>query len=145
PVPGDTLLRVARDGTTPSRDAIPVEAGNLPECLDTVRKGRARLAGPLIGYATTNPGGPVGALLTQVLAETGIPPDGFRLPSFPELSSAGAWRPVTIATPPIGVRADGAGVRLDFALPKGSYATVIVRELLKPGATRAVNPSSGRF
>jgi tRNA pseudouridine13 synthase len=145
PVAGDTLLRVARDGTTPSRDPIPVESGNLHECCETVRKGRARLAGPLIGYATSNPGGPVGDLLTGVLAETGVAPDGFRLPSFPELSSAGAWRPVTISTPPIGVRTDGAGVRLDFALPKGSYATVIVRELLKPGATLAPALSSGRF
>jgi tRNA pseudouridine13 synthase len=145
PVPGDTLLRMARDGTTPSRDPIPVEQGNLPECLDTVRKGRARLAGPLIGYATAHPGGPVGELLTHVLRETGISPDGFRLPSFPELSSAGAWRPVAIGTPPIGVRLDGSDARLDFALPKGSYATIILRELLKPGATRSANPSSGRF
>lgn len=145
PVPGDTLLRLARDGTTPSRDPIPVEEGNLHECRETVRKGRARLAGPLVGYLTPNPGGPVGALLDQVLAETKVSPPGFRLPSFPELSSAGAWRPVTIATPPLGLRPDGDGVGLSFALPKGSYATVVLRELLKPGATPVTNGSSGRF
>jgi tRNA pseudouridine13 synthase len=145
PEPGDTLLRVARDGTTPSRDPVPVEAGNLPECRETIRKGRARLAGPLIGYATKNPGGPVGALLDGVLRETGVEPSGFRLPAFPELSSAGAWRPVTIGTPPIGVRTEGDAVRLDFALPKGSYATVVVRELLKPGGTLESDASNGRF
>jgi tRNA pseudouridine13 synthase len=145
PEPGDTLLRVARDGTTPSRDPVPVDDGNLPECRETVRKGRARLAGPLIGYASTNPGGRVGELFEKVLAETGVSPAGFRLPAFPELSSAGAWRPVAIGAPPIGLRADGDAVRLDFALPKGSYATVVVRELLKPGATLESDASSGRF
>ncbi|MCI4332346.1 MAG: tRNA pseudouridine(13) synthase TruD, partial [Thermoplasmata archaeon] len=36
-----------------------------------------------------------------------------------------------------GLRSDGEGVGLHFALPKGSYATVVLRELLKSGATPA--------
>lgn len=135
PEPGDTLLRVARDGTTPSRDPVTVAEGNLPECRETVRRGRARLTGPLIGYATVRPPGRPGELFDQVLQGTGVAPSGFRLPAFPELASAGAWRPATVATPPIGVREDGPeSAVVDFALPKGSYATVVLREFLKPGA-----------
>ncbi|MCI4320921.1 MAG: tRNA pseudouridine(13) synthase TruD, partial [Thermoplasmata archaeon] len=134
PEPGDTLLRVARDGTTPSRDPVAVAVGNLPECEETVRKGRARLAGPLIGYSTARPPGRTGELVERVLAQTGVNPDGFRMPTFPELASAGAWRPATLATPPISVRDSADSVVVGFALPKGSYATVVLRELLKPGA-----------
>jgi len=154
PEAGDTILRVVRDGTVPSRDPVPVDSGNRPECLETVRRGRARLAAPLIGYATERPPGRPGELFDRVLRETGVAPSGFRLPAFPEISSAGAWRAITIATPPLGIRPDGVdSVTVDFALPKGSYATVVVREFLKPGArpsdagagpSRAV-PSSGRF
>ncbi|MCI4326809.1 MAG: tRNA pseudouridine(13) synthase TruD [Thermoplasmata archaeon] len=140
PEDGDTLLRVARDGTVPSRDPVPVDSGNLPECRETVRRGRARLAGPLIGYEMERPGGRPGTLFDRVLAETGVAPSGFRLPSFPEISSAGAWRAATIAAPPVGFRAGpGDAVVVDFALPKGSYATVVLRELLKAGAV----PPSG--
>ena len=135
PEVGDTLLRVARDGTTPSRDPVAVAAGNLPECQETVRKGRARLAGPLIGYETARPAGPSGELFDRVLDRTHVDPNGFRLPTFPELASAGAWRPATIATPPISVRDSAESIVVGFALPKGSYATVVLRELLKPGAT----------
>jgi tRNA pseudouridine13 synthase len=135
PEPGDTLLRVARDGTTPSRDPVAVAAGNLPECQETVRRGRARLAGPLIGYETGRTSGPAGDLVERVLAQTHVDPSGFRLPAFPELASVGAWRPATIAPPPISVRDSGESVVVGFALPKGCYATVVLRELLKPGAT----------
>ncbi|MCI4322369.1 MAG: tRNA pseudouridine(13) synthase TruD, partial [Thermoplasmata archaeon] len=118
-----------------SRDPVAVAAGNLPECQETVRKGRARLAGPLIGYETARPAGLSGELFDRVLDRTHVDPDGFRLPTFPELASAGAWRPATIATPPISVRDSAESVVVGFALPKGSYATVVLRELLKPGAT----------
>ncbi len=142
PEDGDTLLRVARDGTAPSRDPVPVDSGNLPECRETVRRGRARLAGPLIGYETERPGGRPGAIFDRVLAETGVAPSGFRLPSFPEISSAGAWRAATIAAPPVAFRAVSAdAVGLDFALPKGSYATVVLRELLKTGAVPLAPPT----
>ncbi len=58
----------------------------------------------------------------------------FRLPSAPEIASRGAWRPVLIPPPPIAMEPLDAGVRFRFALPKGAYATVLLREFLKNGA-----------
>lgn len=142
PEPGDTVLRVAADGTIPSHDAVAVSADNLEEVRATVGRGRARLAGPLPGYATPAPSGPVGELTAKVWATAGVEPGGFRMPTFPELASAGAWRPATIATPLVSLRPDGEGAaRLELALPKGSYATILVRELLKPGATPWDDPA----
>lgn len=140
PEEGDYVLRVGRDGTMRGQDAIPVDRDNVPECVDLARRGRAVVAGPLIGFDTPERPGRVGDLTGRLLADEGVMPKGFELPHTPEISSAGSWRPATLALPPIGIAPDpseegGDGVWFRFALPKGAYATVLLREFLKIGAT----------
>lgn len=140
PEEGDYVLRAGRDGTLRGQDAIPVDRDNAPECTDLARRGRAVVAGPLIGFETRSRPGRVGELLERILAEEGVAPQQFELPHTPDISSAGAWRPATLALPPIGITPDrtpegGDGVWFRFALPKGAYATVLLREFLKTGAS----------
>jgi len=139
PVEGDRILRLGRDGTVRSQDAVPVGADNLPECTDLVRRGRALLAGPLVGSATSMEGVP-GALLQELLEAEGVRTDQFRSPAAPEVASAGAWRPILLPVPPIGLTPDEDGVWFAFALPKGAYATVLLREFLKPTGTELPPP-----
>jgi tRNA pseudouridine13 synthase len=146
PVPGDHVLRVGRDGTLRATDAIPVDASNLDEVLDTVRRGGARLAGPLVGFATPTSAGAPGELLETLLQSERIDRKLFETPSTPELASAGSWRPVWLPMPlvhrseecrgPNGAE-DEHGFWLKFALPKGSYATILLREFLKTRARAA--------
>ena len=137
PLPGDRIVRIARDGTARGPDSVPVEADNVAECSELVARGRAFVAGPLVGSETPVPAGEVGALLAGVLAEEGVGTDAFRLPAAPELASRGAWRPVRVPEPPVAIEPGDAEVRFRFALPKGSYATVLLREFLKSGAVPA--------
>jgi tRNA pseudouridine13 synthase len=59
----------------------------------------------------------------------------FRLPATPEIASRGAARPVLVPVPPLALTAEGDDrIRFQFALPKGSYATVFLREFLKSDA-----------
>jgi len=134
PLPGDRLLRLGRDGTVRSQEGIPVSADNESECADLVRRGGALLAGPLVGYETPVAEGPAGRILEDRLREEGISREMFRLPASPELASKGAWRPALLPVPPLGLVSEGSGVRFRFALPKGAYATVLLREFLKTGA-----------
>lgn len=142
PEPGDRLLRRARDGTLPGPTAVPVAEDNLPECRELVATGRAVLAGPLVGADTPLLGGAPGEILERLLAEDGVRRPQFDLPHHPELASRGNWRPLFLPVPPLVPRpvlpaGDGAAeraYRLDFALPKGAYATVLLREFLKSGA-----------
>jgi tRNA pseudouridine13 synthase len=134
PVPGDRILRVGRDGTVRGLDAVPVGPDNERECAELVGRGRALLAGPLVGTDTVPSTGPAGGLLTDLLAEESIAPSAFRVPFAPELASRGTWRPVLLPLPPLGITSDPPGVRFQFALPKGAYATVLLREFLKNGA-----------
>jgi len=134
PIAGDRLLRLGRDGTVRSQEGIPVAEDNLVECTDLVRRRGALVAGPLVGYETPVPEGPAGAILEELLHEEGVDRAMFRLPATPEIASRGAWRPAVLPVPPIGLAVEGDGVRFRFALPKGAYATVLLREFLKTGS-----------
>jgi tRNA pseudouridine13 synthase len=137
PVVGDEVLRLERDGSVRSREGVPVGPDNLAECADLVARGRGLVAGPLVGYETAESAGPAGDLLDRLLAAEGVDRAMFRLPSTPELASRGAARPVLLPVPPLGISAEGGEqVRFTFALPKGAYATVLLREFLKDAAAR---------
>ncbi|MCI4331351.1 MAG: tRNA pseudouridine(13) synthase TruD [Thermoplasmata archaeon] len=148
PEAGDWLLRVARDGTLPGTQAVPVEQDNLSEARQMVQKGRARLAGPLVGFETPESVGRPGEILSKILTEEQVTRKAFELPATPEVASRGTWRPVLVPMPPVGCSREdpepGAsvpsgtsdGLWLTFALPKGAYATVLLREFVKAGATR---------
>ena len=138
PSPGDWLLRVAKDGTVPGRDPVPVTDDNLIEARALVAQGKARLVGPLVGYSTPSLAGPGGKILDSLLAKDGVSRDRFRLPSTPDLASPGNWRPFWCPAPPIDVAEDTSGpdpaLRFTFNLPRGTYATVLLREFTKRGA-----------
>jgi len=135
PVEGDEILRLGRDGAVRSQEGIPVGSDNLGECADLVGRGRALVAGPLVGFETPESPGPAGALLGRLLASEGVDRAMFRLPATPEIASRGAARPVLVPMPPLWISPEGDDrVRFLFALPKGAYATVLLREFLKEGA-----------
>ncbi len=142
PVPGDRIARLGRDGTLRSRDAVEVAEENLPECSDLVARGRAYVAGPLLGSAAFPTEGVPGELVARLATEEGIGPRSFDVPVAPELASEGAWRPLLLPVPPLGLRAEGDGVWFEFALPKGAYATVLLREFLKGPAAEGADAAS---
>ena len=146
PLAGDTLLRVARNGTIPGTSPVPVSSDNLPECAELAQRGRAVVAGPLVGHATPRPEGVPGELLAEVLSADGLGPEAFRLPKTPDLASAGSWRAALIPTPPIaiepGTGRTGSGSWFRFSLPKGSYATVLLREFTKTDARPPASDST---
>lgn len=151
PEPGDLLLRAARDGTLPSRDPIPVADDNLEEARSLVARGRAVVAGPLVGSSTPESRGRPGELLERILEEEALERGAFDLPRQPEVASEGAFRPLEVPVPPLAFeRADppggevGGAYRMRFALPKGSYATVLLREYLKSGARAGDGPDGNR-
>ena len=141
PVPGDTILRLGRDGTFRGGDTAEVAEENLPECTELVARGRAAVAGPLVGLSTALRDGPSGRLMAALLAEERLSPASFAVPVAPELASEGTWRPLLLELPPLAIEPDADGVWFRFALPKGAYATVLLREFLKGAAPVELGPS----
>ena len=89
-------------------------------------RGRAFVTAPLVGTETELADGEPGDIERDVLDEVGIGPADFELPG--EFDSDGTRRAVLVRT---DLTADRDPLTFRFALPKGSYATVVMREYLK--------------
>lgn len=102
--------------------------------------GEESLALPLIGCAQSISKGEQGEIERQILRKEGLTPESFKVSAMPEISARGGLR--RALTPLIGLaienpRKDKANPRkkmvsLGFTLGKGSYATVALREFMKP-------------
>jgi tRNA pseudouridine13 synthase len=83
---------------------------------------------PLVGTDTELGEGDPGDIERAVLADLELEPEDFDLPG--SFRSAGTRRAVLVRTD-LDVESDPLTFR--FALPHGSYATVLLREYLKAG------------
>jgi tRNA pseudouridine13 synthase len=87
---------------------------------------------PLVGYTLKPPKGRWERLLLQVLKEEGVTPQDFYIKELQELSLEGGFRPAPLVIPDFQYRVGPEAVQLNFTLYRGSYATILLRELMKP-------------
>ena len=89
-------------------------------------RGRAFVTAPLVGTETEFADGEPGEIAREVLDEAGLTRESFDLPG--EFHSTGTRRAILLRT---NVTVEHDPLTFSFALPKGSYATVVLREFLK--------------
>lgn len=92
--------------------------------------------GPIWGKKMMAPKAEALALETEVLTRQGASADLFR-------RQPGSRRPLRVVVRELALREEPEGLRLEFFLPKGSYATVLLDEIMKtgPGGTADRPPS----
>jgi tRNA pseudouridine13 synthase len=105
-----------------------------------IKRGRAFVTAPIVGSETELAEGVEGEIERQVLGDEAVELSTFSIEKMPEMSSKGTRRPVLV---PVKVKLKDDELTedelnpgrfkttLQFFLPKGSYATVLVREYLK--------------
>ncbi|WP_158057880.1 tRNA pseudouridine(13) synthase TruD [Halorussus halophilus] len=89
-------------------------------------RGRAFVTAPLVGTETELAEGEPGEIEREVLDELGLAPEDFDLPG--EFHSTGTRRAILVRSE---LEIEEGPLRFGFSLPKGSYATVVLREFLK--------------
>jgi tRNA pseudouridine13 synthase len=124
---GDRIMADGEDGTR-THLVTPANQARVQAELD---KGRAFLTAPLVGLQAELAGGDMGAIEAAVLDEWRVEPRAFRCRELPEVASEGRRRAILQPVGDLAVNwADGDPV-LSFALGKGAYATVVLREFMK--------------
>ena len=97
-------------------------------------------SGPLYGYRMTQPDGEPGQMEAKLLADEQLPGGAFRSGS---LRVKGGRRPLRFppgdAQVALGADQTGPYVELQFALPRGCYATALLRELFQLGQLEKTN------
>lgn len=126
------------DSLEPGDLAMRHDSGGLFLVEDVLREAPRAAAfeisatGPIFGTRMPEPAGAVLAREREVLAAQGIDPAGLRLP--PGVRLRGARRPLRARPDDALLDFDAGVLRLRFSLPAGSYASVLVAELLSPEA-----------
>jgi Uncharacterized conserved protein len=86
---------------------------------------------PVVGPGARMPRGKLGEVLLRVLKEEGLEAELFlKMPR--GLRVYGSYRRARLGVRDFSWRVAGSDVELRFTLPRGSYATVLLREVVKP-------------
>jgi tRNA pseudouridine13 synthase len=96
---------------------------------------------PLIGFETNLGMGKEGEIEKAVLLEQNVGKDDFRIAANPDLGSRGARRAALLKVSP-SIKVEGDCANLEFFLPKGSYATVLLREYTKGANAVAISETN---
>ena len=98
---------------------------------EALRAGKFEISatGPMFGSKMKQPGGETLVMEERILAEEGIRPEDFDLGN--GLRLEGERRPLRVPLGDHHVSIDGSNIIVEFSLPRGSYATSVVREITK--------------
>ncbi len=137
---GDYVVNVKRSGLPMLRMRRIASTDACGEINKAVQTGKMQVAIPLIGFKQHPSQGVQGEIEKQILQEEDITMDNFKIEAVPEISLRGGLRTAIV---PLNnfltqeISEDHANpskhkAKISFALHRGSYATIVLRELMKP-------------
>jgi tRNA pseudouridine13 synthase len=119
---GDNWAEVARDG---------LNLGKIHGVREQLVEGAVPIV-QIVGYAFRDYGSRFDECLQKVLSEEGIDHRSFFVEEMQEVSAEGGFRRAHLVVSEPSSIISGDTAELEFALPRGGYATVLLREIIKP-------------
>jgi len=137
---GDYVVNVERSGLPMLSMLKIVDTETLTEINKKIEAGKMRLAIPLVGFKQHTSIGIQGEIERQILEEEGISQESFKIPAMPEITARGELRTALIPLNNFSlneISKDSANpskykAEASFTLHRGSYATILLREITKP-------------
>jgi len=136
---GDYVVSLDKHGI-PTDEFTLVTTQSLCHVEKALDEGKMRVAIPLLGFKQNPSKGVQGEIEQEIIETENVIPRNFYVPFMPEISAPGRLR--AILAPMIklsierptkdSVSPSKQEIKLNFALHRGSYATVILREFMKP-------------
>jgi tRNA pseudouridine13 synthase len=136
---GDYVVKLDDQGL-PTTEFTQVTNESLQLIKETLNEGSMRVAIPLVGFKQPPSQGVQGEIEQEILEAENVDPQDFQISFMPEVSAPGMLRSILVPATNFSVeKASGDSVnpskrktRLGFTLHRGSYATVLLREFMKP-------------
>jgi tRNA pseudouridine13 synthase len=137
---GDHVVSVERSGLPMLTMPKMVTSESILETNSVIQAGRMRLAFPLLGYRHKHSTGVNEEIEKQILEEEEISTSDFKVHAIPEASLKGKLRAATAplndflleSASPDSTGLSALEVNMHFTLYRGAYASVVLRELMKP-------------
>jgi len=137
-VAGDFVVGVERSGLSMTNVAKVASNENLVEINAQIQAGRMRVALPIFGIKQKLSQGIMGEIENQVLVQEGIKTEGLQVNVLSRTGGRGGLR--AVVTPvrdfklqSVSTNQEGMSeAKMSFMLLRGSYATVVLREIIKP-------------
>jgi len=136
---GDYVIKLDDHGL-PTTESMQVTASSLQTIKKTSNEGKMCVAIPLVGVKQPPSQGMQGEIEQEILETENVSPGDFHISFMPEVSASGMLR--AILAPAINLSVEEASedsanpskrkTKLSFTLHRGSYATVLLREFMKP-------------
>jgi tRNA pseudouridine13 synthase len=137
---GDYVVNVQRSGLPMLRMRRIASTDACGEINKAIQTGKMQLAIPLIGFKQHPSKDAQGEIEKQILQEEDVAMDNFKIEAVPEISLRGGLRAAIVPLNSFSLEeiSEDHGnpskhkANINFTLHLGSYATIILRELMKP-------------
>jgi tRNA pseudouridine13 synthase len=117
---------------------IRVTENNIDKVNYQISKGKAVVSGILFGSNSVYSDGQMGEIEYKIIDKEKIDPRDFIIPDIPYISSSGSRHPIISSVKNLNfkiindsINSDRKALQLKFELPKGCYATSLLREFMK--------------
>jgi len=138
---GDIILPADRSGLPNKDTSVEVTEKNIGKASEMVKKNKAYVSAPLVGAHTEFSKGIQGEIEKKVIDEENIKREDFIVPELRDVSSTGTRREVLSMVRDLTWELDRGGLKLEFGLNKGCYATTLLREFMKLPSSKIVRYS----
>lgn len=128
---GDIVLPLDSKGLPDHKKGIDVNEDNIEKVRKKIAQNKAYLSALVPGAEGRIASGAQGEIERKVVEEEGISPEDFIIPQIRELSSKGRRRAMVSPMKNFEYKVEKDGIRMRFELPKGCYATSLLREFMK--------------
>ncbi len=135
PIIGDLVIPLDSDGTPHHENPILTTAKNIDLVERQVKLKKAFVSITLFGSKSVLAEGEMGEIERKILNDHHVSADNFVVPGLSHCSSEGSNREVLCPVKDLKYLPEEETYKVSFSLPKGNYATCLMREFMKSEMT----------
>jgi len=130
-MPGDIIIPWDRGMVIQSYEGIRVNESNMEKINRRIKKNKCFPSAAIVGHNMMKAGGIMGEIEQEVIEAEGVEEKEFKIQHMPQLEGKGMRRVMIVPLKKIKWDFDGSNLHLNFFLPRGCYATSLLREIMK--------------